>query len=120
VTQVGEQLEGSPEALHHSMHKRALVFLQAMIRQALTKGQALAKVCDDGRCPSFPKVYLIDSTGCGLPDILQDLSPGAGGSAAKAGATMQAVWDDKSRVFGHGALTPWTMPANTSGDPVVA
>ena len=44
VTQLGEQLEVSPEALHQRMNKRALVFLQEMIRQALTKVQALEKV----------------------------------------------------------------------------
>jgi len=57
VTQLGEQLEVSPEALHQSMNKRALVFLQEMIRQALTKVQALEKVCDDGLFTYFPKVY---------------------------------------------------------------
>ena len=112
VTQWGEQLEVSPEALHQRMHQRALVFLQAMIRQALTKVQALEKVCDDGLLTSLTKVYCIDSTGCGLPDILQDLFPGSGGSAAKAGAKMQTVWVSTSSVFGHFALTPWNMPEN--------
>jgi hypothetical protein len=93
VTQLGEQREVSPEALHQRMNKRALGFLQEMIRQALTKGQALKKVCDDGLFTYFTKVYLIDSTGFGLPDILKDLLPGSGGSAAKAGAKIQAVWD---------------------------
>ena len=57
VTQLGEQLEVSPEALHQRMNKRALVFLQEMIRQALTKVQALEKVCDDGLFTYFTKVY---------------------------------------------------------------
>jgi hypothetical protein len=35
VTQLGEQLEVSPEALHQRMNKRALIFLQDMIRKAL-------------------------------------------------------------------------------------
>jgi len=39
------------------MNQRALVFLQEMIRQALTKVQALEKVCDDGLFPYFTKVY---------------------------------------------------------------
>src|SRR6266702_6180770 len=120
VTQLGEQLEVSPEALHQRMHKRALVFLQEMIRQALTKVQALEKVCDDGLFTYFTKVYLIDSTGCGLPDILKDLFPGSGGSAAKAGAKIQAVWDYKSSVFGHFALTPWNIPDQKYVDTVVA
>jgi len=56
VTQLGEQLEVSPEALHQRMPKRALVFLQEMIRQALTKVHALENVCDDGLFPSCTKV----------------------------------------------------------------
>src|SRR4029450_12005780 len=41
VTQLGEQLEVSPEALHQRMHKRALIFLQDMIRKALAKVHTL-------------------------------------------------------------------------------
>jgi hypothetical protein len=102
------------------MHKRALVFLQEMLRQALTKVQALEKVCADGLLTYFTKVYGIDSTGFGLPAILQDLFPGSGGSATKAGAKMQAVWDYTSRVFGHLALTPWHLPDNQDGATVGA
>jgi len=38
---------------------------------------------------------------------LSELFPGSGGSATQAGAKIQAVWDYKSSVFGHFALTPW-------------
>jgi hypothetical protein len=120
VTPLGEQFEGSPEALHQRMHNRALVFLQERIRQALTKVQALEQVCDDGLFTYFTKVSFIDSTGFGLPDILKDLFPGSGGSATKAGAKMQAVWDYTSSGFGHFALTPWNMPDNQYVDTVVA
>src|SRR6516225_1287389 len=92
------------------MNQRALVFLQEMIRQALAKVQALEHVCADGLFTAFPKVYLADRSGFGLPDSLADLLPGSGGSATKAGAKIQAVWDDKSSVFGHFALTPWNIP----------
>ena len=57
VTQLGEQLEVSPEALHQRMNKRALAFLQEMIRHALAKVPSIDKVCDDGLFPYFPKVY---------------------------------------------------------------
>lgn len=120
VTQVVEQVEVSPEAIHQRMNKRALVFLQDMIRQALAKVQALEKVCADGLFTAFTKVYLADSTGFGLPDSLSDLFPGSGGSATKAGAKIQAVWDYKSSVFGHFALTPWNMPDQKYVDTVVA
>src|SRR5215470_17123176 len=56
VTQGGEQLAVSPEALQQRRHKRALVLLQAMIRHACTKVQSLAPVCDDGLWTSFPTV----------------------------------------------------------------
>ena len=120
VTQLGEQLEVSPEALHQRMNKRALVFLQEMIRKALTKVQTLDQVCDDGLFTYFTKVYLVDSTGFGLPESLQDLFPGAGGSATKAGAKIQTVWDYKSSRFDHFALTAWNIPDNKYVDTVVA
>ncbi len=120
VTQVVEHVEVSPEAIHQRMNKRALVFLQDMIRQALAKVQALDKVCADGLFTAFTKVYLADSTGFGLPDSLSDLFPGSGGSATKAGAKIQAVWDYKSSVFGHFALTPWNIPDQKYVDTVVA
>ena len=120
VTQVVEHVEVSPEAIHQRMNKRALVFLQDMIRQALAKVQALEKVCAEGLFTAFPKVYLADSTGFGLPDSLSDLFPGSGGSATKAGAKIQAVWDYKSSVFGHFALTPWNIPDQKYVDTVVA
>jgi len=119
VTQLGEQRDVSPEALHQRMNTRALAFLQDMIRQALRKVQALDHVCEDGLFTSFTQVYVGDSTGFELPDSLQDLFPGAGGSAAKAGAKIQAVWDYKRSVFGHFALTPWNIPDNKYIDTVV-
>jgi Transposase DDE domain len=112
VTQLGEPREVSPEALHQRMHKRAHAFLPEMIRHALAKGHSIAKVCDDGLLTYFPQVYLVDRTGFGLPESLKDLFPGAGGSAAKTGAKMQAAGDDKSSVFGPFALTPWNLPDN--------
>ena len=120
VTQLDEQLEVSPEAMYQRMNKRALAFLQDLIGYALAKVPALEKVCDDGLFPAFTKVYLADSTGFELPNSLHALFPGSGGSAAKAGAKMQAVWDYKSRVFAHCALTPWNLPDQKYVDIVVA
>jgi Transposase DDE domain len=120
VTQLDAQVEGSPDAIHQRMHQRALAFLQDMLRQALGKVQTVEKVCDDGLFTAFTKVYLADSTGFALPDRLHDLLPGSGGSAATAGANIQAVWDDKSHGVGHFALPPWNMPDQTYVDPVVA
>jgi len=120
VTQLDQQVEVSPEAIHQRMNPRALAFLQDMIRQALAKVQAIEKVCDDGLFTAFTKVYLADSTGFGLPDSLHDLFPGSGGSATTAGAKIQAVWDYKSSVFSHFALTPWNIPDQKYVDTVVA
>ncbi len=120
VPQLDEQVEVSPEAIHQRMNQRALAFLQDLLRQALAKVQAVEKVCDDGLFTDFTKVYLADSTGFELPDSLHDLFPGSGGSAATAGAKIQAVWDYKSSGFGHFALTPWNIPDQTYVDTVVA
>jgi hypothetical protein len=120
VTQLDERLALSPEAIYQRMNKSALAFLQDMIRCALAKIHVLEKVCDDGLFPSFTKVYLADSTGFALPDSLHDLWPGSGGSAAKAGAKIQAVWDYKNSVFDHFVLTPWNVPDQHYVDNVVA
>jgi hypothetical protein len=114
-----EQVDVSPEAMYQRMNKRALVFLQELIRQALAKVHALAHVCADGLFTAFPKVYLADRSGFGLPDSVAELLPGSGGSAHRAGAKMQAVWDYKSHRFGHCALTPWNMPDQQYIDTVV-
>ena len=102
------------------MNKKAIAFLQDMIRQALAKLQALDPVGNDGLFPAFTKVYIADSTGFELPEELHKTFPGAGGSAAKAGAKIQAVWDYKSSLFGHFALTPWNIPDQRYVDQVVA
>jgi hypothetical protein len=120
VTQLGAHLAVSPEAIHQRLNHCAVAFLQDMICQALAKVPSLEKVCDDGLFTCFTKVYLADSTGFELPDSLHDLFPGSGGSASKAGAKIQAVWDYKSSVFGHFALTPWNIPDQKYIDNVVA
>ena len=120
VTQLDQDVEVSPEAIHQRMNKKAIAFLQDMIRQALAKVQSLEHVCDDGLFTSFTKVYLADSTGFALPDSLHTLFPGSGGSASKAGAKIQAVWDYKNSVFDHFALTPWNIPDQKYMDNVVA
>ena len=109
-TQLRQPVEVSPEAIHQRMHKKAMAFLQDMLRQVLAKLHSLTPVCDDGLFSAFCKVYITDSTGFALPDDLHKTFPGAGGSAAKAGAKMQAVWDSTSSLFDHCALTPWTIP----------
>ena len=119
-TQLRQPVEVSPEALHQRMNKQALAFLQDMLRQVLAKLQALTPVGDDGLFAAFHKVYITDSTGFALPDALHQTFPGAGGSAAKAGAKIQAVWDYKSSLFDHFALTPWNIPDQRYVDTVVA
>jgi hypothetical protein len=101
------------------MHKQAMALLQAMRRQALAKVQSLAHGCDDGRLTALTPVYLADRPGFGLPEALHKTVPGAGGSAANAGANIQAVWDDKNRIFGHVARTPWNIPDQRYSDTVV-
>ena len=119
-TQWRQPVEVSPEALHQRMNKQAMAFLQDMLRQVLATLQSLTPVGDDGLFAAFHKVSIPDSTGFALPDALHKTFPGAGGSAAKAGAKMQAVWDYTSSLFDHFALTPWNSPDQRDVDTVVA
>lgn len=118
VTPGDEPRAIAPAAMEQRLHKGALACLQDMIRYAHV--HVLENVWDDGLVPSFTHVYRADSTGFELPESLHALFPGSGGSAAQAGATMHAVWDDTSRVGAHGAWTPWHRPAQPFSDTVVA
>jgi hypothetical protein len=106
VPHVDEQGAGSPEASQQRLPPRARALLQDLLPPARAKVHAIETVCDDGLCTALSKGSLADSTGCELPASLQDLLPGSGGSAAKASAKIQAVWDYKSSVFEHFVLTP--------------
>ena len=96
--------------MHQRLNQQAMAVLQAMLRPALAKVQCLEHVCDDGLLTAFTPVYLADSTGFGLPEALHKPLPGSGGSAAKAGATLQAGGDSTNTICGHCALTPWHIP----------
>ena len=120
VTRLETPLQVSAEAIHQRMNTRAVAFLKDLIRQALAKVQALDYVCDDDLFDFFTKVYLADSTGFGLPELLKHLFPGAGGSASKAGAKIQLVWEYTRSLFAHFALTPWNIPDQKYVDHVVA
>ncbi len=109
----------SPEAIHQRLTRRALAFLQEMIQSAFAKLHATDTVCDEGLFGSFSAVHIADSTGFGLPDSLKEVFPGAGGSAAQAGAKIQLVWEYKSSTFAHFALIPWNIPDNKYVDAVV-
>jgi hypothetical protein len=86
----------------------------------LAKIQACAHVCDERRFGPFARVQVADSPGVGLPASRPDTCPGAGGSAAQAGAKMQRVWDDQPSVFTHFALRPWNIPDQKEIETVVA
>jgi hypothetical protein len=110
----------SPEAIHQRMNKKAMAFLQDMLRQTLAQLQSLDHVYDDGLFPAFTRVYSAASTGFELPDERYKTVPGAGGGAARAGAKIHAVWDYQSSLLGHFALTPWNIPAQRYIAQVVA
>jgi hypothetical protein len=119
-TPLDEHVDVSPEAMSPRLQKRAHACLQEMIQHALAPTHAIASGCEEGFCAAFPQGSLADRTGFALPDRLKDTFPGSGGRAAKAGATMQAVWDYKSSRFDPCALTAWNMPDQKEVDTVVA
>jgi hypothetical protein len=120
ATQLGTPVVVSPEALYHRMNTRALTFLRELLRTALAKLQSCAQVGEESLVAPLARGHIADSTGFGLPASLKDMFPGAGGSAAPAGAKMHLVGDDKPSVVTHVALIPWHMPAQQDVDTVVA
>jgi hypothetical protein len=52
----GEPLEGSPEARHHRLHKRAPACLPERLRQALAHASSSAQGGEDGLLPDFPQM----------------------------------------------------------------
>ena len=119
-TPLRQPVEVSPEAIHQRMHKKALAFLPDRLRQVLAKLHSLTPGCEEGRFSALCHVYLADRPGFERPEERHQTCPGAGGRAAKAGAKIHAVWDDKSRLLDHVALTPWHIPDQREVDTVVA
>jgi hypothetical protein len=102
------------------MTRRALAFLQDMIQTAVAKLHTGDTRCDDGLFADFSAVHIADSTGFSLPESLQAVFPGAGGSATSAGAKIQLVWDYQRTAVAHFALIPWNIPDNKYIDTVIA
>ena len=97
-----------------------MAFLPEMIRQALAQVHAGENMGEAGLCRFVTAVDRADSTGFALPDRLPETFPGAGGSAAQAGAKMHAVWAYQSQVLGPCARTPWHIPDQPYSDTGVA
>src|SRR5918996_2049307 len=93
VPQLRQHVAVSPEAIYQRMNKRALAFLQELIRQAFVKLQSCQEEYEETLFTPFANVHIADSTGFALPASLQNTFPGSGGSAAPAGAKLQLVGD---------------------------
>jgi len=87
---------------------------------ALPNVQSMERVCDDGLLTHCTNVYIADSTGVELPEELHKTCPRSAGSAAQAGAKIQAVWDYTSSVFGSFGTDPMDIPDQKYLDKVVA
>jgi len=119
AAQLGTPVDVSPEALHQRMTRRAVAFLQALLQRAFAQLQTGDTVCDVALFASFAAVHIADSTGFALPPALKELFPGSGGSASRAGAKIQVVWEYLSHSFAHLALVAGTTPDNKYIDTVV-
>jgi Transposase DDE domain len=119
AAQLDEPVEITPEALQQRMTARAVAFLRELLQVAFAKFHTGTTVCNDGLFAPFGVVYIVDSTGFGLPESLQKEFPGAGGSGSKAGAKIQLVWEYKSQTFAHFALESGNVPDNKYVETVV-
>jgi len=117
--QLPKPVDFSPEALHQRMTRRAVAFLREMLQRAFCQLYTANTVCDTDLFASFTAVHIADSTGFALPPALRALFPGSGGSASRAGAKIQLVWEYLSHGFAHLALVAGTMPDNKYIDTVV-
>jgi hypothetical protein len=120
VSPLSQPVDISPAAMQQRLHKKAMALLQDMICQARAKLHALEPMCAAGLLPSLTNVYIAESPGFERPAELHKTFPGAGGSAAHAGAKLQAGWDYQSSLLGHWALTPGNIPDQRAIDQVVA
>jgi hypothetical protein len=100
----------SPEALDQRLNHRALAFLPDVLRTTWAKIPAGHQGCDERLLAPFARGHMADSTGFERPDRRNAMFPGAGGSAAPAGAKIHLVWDDHQRVVTHVARMPWNVP----------
>jgi hypothetical protein len=119
AAQLPTPVDISPEALHQRMTRRAVAFLRALLQRAFAQLQRGDTVCDANLFASFTAVHIADSTGFALPPALKELFPGSGGSASRAGAKVQLVWEYLSHSFAHLALVAGTTPDNKYIDTVV-
>ena len=117
--QLPTPVDFSPEALHQRMTQRAVAFLRALLQRAFAQLHTGDLGCDPDLFAPFTAVHIADSTGFALPPALQELFPGRGGGASRAGAKIQLVWEYLSHSFAHLALVPGTMPDNKYIDTVV-
>jgi Transposase DDE domain len=119
AAQLPTPVDVSPEALHQRRTRRAVAFLRELLQRAFAKLHTGDTVCDAEFFASFTAVHIADSTGFELPTPLKELFPGNGGSASRAGAKIQLVWEYLSHSFAHLALVAGTMPDNKYIDTVV-
>ena len=120
VSHWSQPVDLSPAAIQQRLNQNALAWLQDLSCQALAQLHALAPGCAEGLVPSFTKVDRAESPGGALPAARHKTVPGAGGRAAQAGATRQAVWDETRSRFGHLALPPWHIADQRARDEGVA
>lgn len=111
--QGGAQGQVAPAASPQRRNKGARAFLRARSRTAVEKLPSCQTGGAAHLCAYCTQVPIADSTGCGLPDSRPPAFPGAGGSAAQAGAKMPLVGDDQRGTVDPCALTPGHSPDNT-------
>lgn len=90
--------------------KGAQKYIQGLISELLSNG--VSSSIETGWLKQFKRVLIKDSTKFDLPDILKEVLPGFGGSASKAGVSIQYEFDIKSGAVNDLSLTPAKRPDN--------
>lgn len=88
----------SKQGIQDRLTTRAIELMVAVLKRCSTHLQNRVPM-DISLLKQFCGVQIVDSSGFGLPDSLQNEFPGCGGDGPKAGIKFQAIWD-----FLHGNL----------------
>src|ERR1051325_5401720 len=85
AAQLDVPVEITPEALQQRMSVRAVAFWQDLLQTAFAKLHTGDTICEEGMFAPFPRVYIADSTGFGLPASLARKFQGREGVTVQRG-----------------------------------
>ncbi len=97
-------VEITQQGIDQRFNKGAQKYIQGLISELLSS--QVSQSIETGWFKQFNRVLIKDSTKFDLPDSLKEVLPGFGGSASKAGVSIQCEFDIKSGAVNDLSLNP--------------